>query len=241
MRDKYIESIALLFDAENVSPSHLNSIIKTIESIGSIGIKRAYANWTSNSSEKWLDSLSLYAIEPVHQYKVSKKKNATDLRLAVEAMTLALSDGINNFCIVSSDSDFTPLVVALKQAGKLVYGFGLQHTPKRTRLAYSHFYEMPNLKIYPTNGTYTETIKTEYIEQDVIRRKCSNMIIEHVKSSPRAVSTLNLSTQTNIKNMGLSPGWCGEGSFTNFLKSLDLDLLQMKNNYIYCPQQHVMP
>ncbi|GAA6172054.1 hypothetical protein NBRC116592_17240 [Colwellia sp. KU-HH00111] len=235
------ESIALLIDAENVSPPYLNSIITALESIGSIGIKRAYANWTSNSSESWLDILALYAIEPIHQYKVSTKKNATDIRLTVEAMELALSHSIENFCIVSSDSDYTPLVTALRKAGKSVIGFGLPHTPKRTILAYNHFYELPNINNHSTNGNHIDSIKIKSDGQDIIRKKCSNMIIEHVKSSPIAVSTLNLTTQTNIKKMKLSPDWCGEGSFTKFLNSLYLGPLQIKNNYIFCPHRHGYP
>lgn len=235
------ESIALLIDAENVSVSHISSVLNTLESRGSIGIKKAYANWTNHSLEPWLDILSKYAIEPIHQYKVSKVKNATDIRLTVEAMELALSNGIDSFCIVSSDSDFTPLVTALRKAGKSVIGFGLSHTPQRTTLAYNIFYELPNLNSHPTNGNHVDAMKTGGDEQDMIRKKCSNMIIEHVKSSPIAVSTLNLTTQTNIKKMKLSPGWCGEGSFTNFLHSLNLGQLQIKNKHIFCPNRHVIP
>ena len=235
------EPIALLIDAENVSACHFSSIIKKLESIGSLGIKKAYANWASHSVEPWLDILSKYAIEPIHQYKVSKVKNATDIRLTVEAMELALSNGIDSFCIVSSDSDFTPLVTALRKAGKSVIGFGLPHTPKRTTLAYNHFYELPSLNNHTTHGNHIDAIKTGVDEQAIIRKKCSNIIIEHVKSSPIAVSTLNLTTQTNIKKMKLSPGWCGEGSFTNFLKSLNLGQLQIKNKYIFCPNRHVIP
>lgn len=228
-----VKSIALLIDAENVSPKTLEFVFRKLESIGAIGIKRAYANWTVNDSEHWRCALASYAIDPIHQYMVSAKKNAADIRIVVDAMTLALSDGVDNFCIVSSDSDYAPLAIALRQANKLVLGFGLHHTPKRTALAYDHFYQIP----------YSSKASTSYVttNHDLIRQQCSHIILEYIKYSPIAVSILNLTTKTRIKNMKLSPDWCGEGNFTKFLHSLDLGSLQIKNNYIFCPSRHIVP
>ena len=51
--------------------------------------------------------------------------DSADIELTITAMELLHERGVAGFCIVSSDSDFTPLVMKLREAGKLVIGFGV--------------------------------------------------------------------------------------------------------------------
>jgi len=45
-------------------------------------------------------------------------------------MDLLHTGDLNGFCLVSSDSDFTPLAARIREAGLAVYGFGERKTPQ---------------------------------------------------------------------------------------------------------------
>jgi uncharacterized protein (TIGR00288 family) len=119
--------IALLIDAENISPTLLNVCMKQLNS-QNIQTKRAYGDWSKLNH--WKPTLAQWGIEAVHQPSYVSGKNTTDIRLAVDAMELCYRQGIRRFALFSSDSDFTPLVQRLKECGALVIGFGEQKTPR---------------------------------------------------------------------------------------------------------------
>src|SRR3989441_3185463 len=59
----------------------------------------------------------------------SNKKNATDIRLAVDALELVFTrPEIGTFILLSGDSDFSSLVVKLKEYGKYVIGVGIRES-----------------------------------------------------------------------------------------------------------------
>jgi uncharacterized LabA/DUF88 family protein len=70
-----------------------------------------------------------YAIRPVQQFDYSKGKNATDAAMIIDAMDLLYTQHLDAFAIVSSDCDFTPLVMRILTNGLKVYGFGEKKTP----------------------------------------------------------------------------------------------------------------
>ena len=79
------------------------------------------------------------AIRPVQQYDVTKGKNASDMALAVDAVALLYTDRPDAFAIMSSDADFTPLVMHLREKGAAVYGYGEQKAPEPFVTACSRF------------------------------------------------------------------------------------------------------
>jgi hypothetical protein len=58
-----------------------------------------------------------------------KGKNTTDITLVIEAMDLLNKGDIDVFCIVSSDSDYTPLAMRIREEGLIVIGYGESKTP----------------------------------------------------------------------------------------------------------------
>ncbi len=81
----------------------------------------------------------------MQQFDYSKRKNATDMAMTVDAMELLYSDRPDAFGIVSSDADFTPLVMHLRSKGAAVYGFGAAQTPKPFVNACSRFLYLETL------------------------------------------------------------------------------------------------
>ncbi|RYZ10723.1 MAG: NYN domain-containing protein [Comamonadaceae bacterium] len=131
--------IALLIDADNAPAAKIDEILTELSTLGVINIRRAYGNWTKAGLEAWQDKLLEFAIRPIQQFDYSKRKNATDMAMTVDAMDLFYADGPDAFGIVSSDADFTPLVMHLRAKGAAVYGFGAAQTPRPFVNACSRF------------------------------------------------------------------------------------------------------
>ncbi|SET32903.1 NYN domain-containing protein [[Clostridium] polysaccharolyticum] len=129
------ERIALLIDAENISPRYVDKIMKEIVKHGNLAYKRIYRDWTSDSAIGWKDVILEYGLNPVQQYSYTSGKNATDFAVIIEAMDILYTGNVDIFCLATSDSDFTRLAVRLKEAGKQVIGMGEKKVPKPFSLA----------------------------------------------------------------------------------------------------------
>jgi uncharacterized protein (TIGR00288 family) len=137
--------IALLIDADNSPASKIDVILAELAKVGVTNIRRAYGNWKKDGLKGWEAVLHEYAIRPVQQFDYSKGKNATDMGMIIEAMDLLYTDQPDAYGIVTSDSDFTPLVMHLKAKGAQVFGFGAKKTPMPFVNACSRFLYLENL------------------------------------------------------------------------------------------------
>lgn len=137
--------IALLIDADNAPAEKIDEILTELSTLGEINIRRAYGNWTKHGLQGWQSRLLEFGIRPIQQFDYSRRKNATDMAMTVDAMELLYSDRPDAFGIVSSDADFTPLVMHLRAKGSAVYGFGAEQTPKPFVNACSRFLYLESL------------------------------------------------------------------------------------------------
>ena len=117
--------LAMLIDTENIPAAQMNEIMSRAKQYGEITHRLAFGPTTNGN---WAQTRLKHAIRWGRQSLVKTGKNSADIELSITAMELLLTDrSIGGFCIVSSDSDFTPLVMRLKEADKLVVGFGNQN------------------------------------------------------------------------------------------------------------------
>ena len=137
--------IALLIDADNAPAEKVDDILTELSTLGEISIRRIYGNWTKPHLSGWQSKLLDYALRPMQQFDYAKGKNATDMAMTVDAMELLYTERPNAFGIVSSDCDFTPLVMHLRAKGVQVYGFGADQTPKAFVNACSRFLYLESL------------------------------------------------------------------------------------------------
>lgn len=137
--------IALLIDADNSPAAKIDLILAELAKLGVANIRRAYGNWKKNELKGWEQVLHECAIRPIQQFDVSKGKNATDMLIAIDALDLLYTDRPDAFGIVSSDADFTPLVMHLRAKGATVYGFGAKKTPAPFVAACSRFLFLESL------------------------------------------------------------------------------------------------
>lgn len=122
--------LAVLIDADNANPNIVDGLLSEIAKLGVASVKRIYGDWTTPNLGGWKSVLLEHSIQPIQQFAYTSGKNATDSAMIIDAMDLLYTGPFRGFCIVSSDSDFTRLASRLREAGKLVYGFGEMKTPK---------------------------------------------------------------------------------------------------------------
>jgi len=137
--------IALLVDADNAPASKIDAILTELARYGTANVRRAYGNWKSPHLKGWEAVLHEYAIRPIQQFAYSSGKNASDMAMVIDAMDLLYARNLDGFAIVSSDADFTPLVMRLRNDNLQVYGFGEEKTPLPFVRACSHFLYLEKL------------------------------------------------------------------------------------------------
>ena len=124
--------VAVLIDFENVGLTAIQWLFDQLSDVGRIIVKRAYADWTSVGNRHRNELLEL-GIEPIQLFRsAGSGKNASDIRLAIDAVDLVYLSPVDTFVIVSSDSDFVPLVSKLRSAGKSVIGAGRKKMAARS-------------------------------------------------------------------------------------------------------------
>jgi uncharacterized LabA/DUF88 family protein len=134
---------AVVIDGENISPKSIGFIQSKAERLGALLLQHVLGNWSSGRLGGWERILAPHRLEPHHHGQVAAGKNATDIDLVVTVMHLYMQ-GIRKFCIVASDSDYTPLVEFLCDQGCLIMVIGNATTPDTLQKASSVFVEIPD-------------------------------------------------------------------------------------------------
>lgn len=149
--------IALLIDCDNVSHNSIEGVLEELAKYGMVNVRHAHGDWKSTSLSGWVEKLHPHAIRPMQQFAYTKGKNATDSAMIIDAMDLLYSNSVDAFALMTSDSDFTPLVLRILESGLPVYGFGEKKTPKPFVDACSPFIYTENL--VPEQEGKTSSIK----------------------------------------------------------------------------------
>ena len=156
--------IALLIDCDNVSHNSIEGVLEELAKYGMVNVRHAHGDWNNPSLSGWIDRLHPHAIRPMQQFAYTKGKNATDSAMIIDAMDLLYSNSVDAFALMTSDSDFTPLVLRILESGMPVYGFGEKKTPKPFVDACSPF-------IFTENLVSEDKEKTDTPQQPVKKSK----------------------------------------------------------------------
>ena len=117
-------NFAVFVDLENcgAKTATLNNILDKVKIRGDILLGKVYGYTDRFSDLKEVLLSNTFTVVPSLRYGISHKNNA-DIHLVIDALEVAYTNPlINSFCIVSGDSDYTPLVGKLKSMGKFVLG-----------------------------------------------------------------------------------------------------------------------
>lgn len=139
-----LQKIAVVIDADNTQISKLEDVFHEISTRGRIVVKRAYGNWHKPALKNWGEIIKRLAIKAEQQFDYVSGKNATDMALVIDTIELLYTNLYDAFVIVSSDSDYTPLAIKLREAGVYVMGVGEQKTPVAFRNACDEFLFLEN-------------------------------------------------------------------------------------------------
>ena len=145
MPEEALKNIALLIDADNASAAGIDPVLTVLAELGQVNVRRAYGNWQKQALSKWDKITHRFGLQPVQQFDLTKGKNATDMAMTIDAIDLLYGGKVDGFGIMSSDSDFTPLVTRLRQDGLLVYGFGSAKAPEAFKTACTRFIDVDQL------------------------------------------------------------------------------------------------
>ena len=149
-------NVALLIDADNASAATLDPVLTVLAELGTVNVRRVYGNWSKPALNSWRDMTVKHGIEPQQQFDLTKGKNATDMKMTIDAMDLLFRGKVEAFGIMSSDSDFMPLAMRIRQEGIPVYGFGTSRAPEAFRRACTRFIDVNAISL-PVEDEETAT------------------------------------------------------------------------------------
>ena len=132
---QHAPNAALLIDFDNVTMGIRSDLAGELRNLlgsdiikGKVAVQRAYADW--RRYPQYIVPLAESSIDMIMAPAYgSSKKNATDIRLSVDAMELVFTrPEIGTYILLSGDSDFASLVTKLKEYGKYVIGVGIRES-----------------------------------------------------------------------------------------------------------------
>lgn len=215
--------MAVLIDADNSSATAIEAILTQVATVGKANVRRAYGNWSKAELKGWRDKLHEHAIAPVQQFDLTKGKNASDIAMAIDAMDLLHTGNIDGFAIVSSDADFTPLVMRLRQSGAEVIGFGQAKAPEPFRNACSRYFEVEALQVSTEDSHGARSSKRRTGAQLTQNTKLMNQLKSAIDDSADDDGWANLSTVINlIRNQSsFEPRNFGYAKFSDLVRAID--------------------
>ena len=222
----------MLIDADNSPSDKIDFILAEMAKYGVVNIRRAYGNWKSRSLKGWEDKLHDYAIRPIQQFDYTKGKNATDMAMTIDGMDLLYGSKLDAFCIVSSDSDFTPLVMRILSEGLNVYGFGQKSTPSPFVNACSTFLYLESIGVQAQEKTRSEGGRRKSPQELKGDSKLLSLVRNAVDSAQEEDGWSNLAKiGKNISNQAsFDPRNYGFKRLSDLIRSIDLFESEFRNN-----------
>ncbi len=143
----YPSTVMLFIDADNVSASVIEqAIARVLADHGAVHVRRAHC--TAEAAVNHQQLFKRLSIRPI--VNLATGKNSTDIALAVDAIDLVAAERPQVVVIVSSDSDFAPLVIRLREKGCRVLGIGqMGKTGEDSRGVYDGFVDLEHVKARP--------------------------------------------------------------------------------------------
>ena len=228
--------LAVLIDADNVPYANIKGMLEEIAKYGTPTFKRIYGDWTNVNLSGWKNVLLENAITPIQQYSYTKGKNSTDSALIIDAMDILYTGGVEGFCIVSSDSDFTRLATRLREAGMKVFGIGEKKTPSPFIASCNKFIYIEILKKevrepIPVKANQKKTAKKSKKPTAIIEKIVTQPVVEIIPE-PEQIATVATIDKDLIKlildsinDIAEEDGWVFLGVLGNLIpkKQPDFD------------------
>src|SRR6478736_4508970 len=230
---------ALLIDFDNVTMGIRSDLGQELRHLlgseiikGKVAVQRAYADW--RRYPQYIVPLAESSIDMIMAPAYgSSKKNATDIRLAIDALELVfVRPEIGTFILLSGDSDFSSLVIKLKEYGKYVIGVGIRESSSDLLVMNCDEYYSYNalaglVKASDEEATVRKYDPWELVTEAVQRMKRNNDVMR----SDRLKQVMQEIDNTfDEKNLGISKfsRFCQEAAQRGLLTVTKLDNGQLE-------------
>lgn len=194
--------IALLIDCDNVSAGSIEGVLEELAKYGTVNVRHAHGDWKNPHLSGWIEKLHPHAIRPIQQFAYTTGKNATDSAMIIDAMDLLYSNTVDAYALMTSDSDFTPLVMRILESGMPVYGFGEKKTPLPFVHACSQF-------------IYTENLQTEAVGHN----GNSVAVAKRSRNELRGDTELVKLLRTSVEQTSDDDGWAHLGKVGQYISN----------------------
>jgi uncharacterized protein (TIGR00288 family) len=228
--------IALLIDCDNVSAKSIEGVLEELAKYGTVNVRHAHGDWKSSHLSGWIEKLHPNAIRPIQQFAYTKGKNATDSAVIIDAMDLLYSKSVDAFAFMTSDSDFTPLVMRILESGIPVYGFGEEKTPLPFVHACSQFIYTENLQSGPEEKTEKQVGIAKRSRNEL---RGDTELVKLLRTSVEQTSEddgwahLSKVGKYISNNSSFSPINYGHKKLSDLIKASELFEVEMRNTSIY--------
>ncbi len=201
--------LAVLIDADNVSPSSAGDLMEKVCALGEPMARRAYGMVSCfANSAGWQNAQREYGIVARPLVSNISGKNAADIALVIDAMEFLYKSPCDGIVIVSSDSDFTALATKIREGGKVAYGFGGEKTPASFRSACTKFFLLPQAPGAAKKGAPAGTAKNV---REVICPRCGGKLATSRTKSRKVCRTCQTCGGVAVKIDALKGVFAEEG------------------------------
>jgi hypothetical protein len=150
------QRLALLVDARATPPEAADGLTEVLAGMGSVTVRRGYADWTRPDMGVWLGLLRRHGIEPVHHFSdegAERDDEQALVSMSVDAVDLARNSAVDAVVIVGNPGSMVPLVTRLHGSGVRVVTVGPESTPYGVRASSDDFIDFATLTVQPTEST----------------------------------------------------------------------------------------
>ena len=245
--------VAVLVDCDNTTPAILEYALRMVAQFGRVVVRRGYGNH-STLTNKWQEALVRLAFTHCLQFQYAPGKNTADIALALDALEAMFDKRAENFCLVTSDSDFAYLCRKLRERGASVFIVGESKTPDALRNASDQFFEWipsaPDMPESPSLASITPTAIKEGQKNvtpplPVLKRR-PKIIVDAVRlltsnASEGKIGLAMLGQYLKRTDPGFSPSNYGHSGLLEMIKSYDLLILKKEDGGHYTVKPNAMP
>ena len=235
--------LALLIDADNISPNYVNIMLSEAKNYGTVSVRRIYGDWTNSGKNSWKSVMLDNSLTPIQQYSYTYGKNASDSAMIIDAMDILYAGHVDGFILASSDSDFTRLAMRLREAGKFVIGMGESKTPSPFVKSCDEFKLLDILlknslseeeeKKLDKNGTDNANEPTPITKLSVIKKSMLDIIDKNSDENGQMHMSKLASLLTRLYSDFDARNYGKYGKFSNFVKALPEFEVSMQNTVAY--------